>query len=31
MAVFLWTLQLAGLTITLVGLGREHRLARRRR
>jgi hypothetical protein len=31
MGVFLWTLELAGLTITLVGVGREHWLATRRR
>jgi len=31
MGVFLWTLQFAGLTIALVGLARERRLAARRR
>jgi len=31
MGVFLWTLELGGLTIALVGLGRECWLAGRRR
>jgi hypothetical protein len=31
MATFLWALQWGGLTIALVGLGREHLLSRRRR
>lgn len=31
MGVFLWTLEFGGLTIVLVGLGRERWLAGRRR
>lgn len=31
MGVFLWTLQFSGLTIALVGMGRERWLAARRR
>jgi hypothetical protein len=31
MAVFLWTLEWSGLTIALVGMGRERWLAGRRR
>jgi hypothetical protein len=31
MATFLWTLEWGGLTIALVGMGRERWLARRRR
>jgi hypothetical protein len=31
MAVFLWTLEWSGLTIALVGMGRERWLAARRR
>jgi hypothetical protein len=31
MATFLWALQWGGLTIALLGLGRERLLARRRR
>ncbi|SBO43838.1 conserved protein of unknown function [Cyanobium sp. NIES-981] len=31
MGVFLWTLQIAGVSIALVGLSRERWLARRRR
>jgi hypothetical protein len=31
MGVFLWTLEFGGLTITLVGLGRERWLAGRHR
>jgi hypothetical protein len=31
MATFLWTLEWGGLTIALVGLGREHWLSGRRR
>ena len=31
MGVFLWTLQFSGLTIALVGMGRERWLAVRRR
>jgi hypothetical protein len=31
MVTFLWALQWGGLTIAMVGLGREHWLARRRR
>ena len=31
MATFLWTLECGGFTIALLGLGREHWLANRRR
>jgi len=31
MSVFLWTLEIGGLTIALVGMGREQWLAQRRR
>ena len=31
MGIFLWTLEWSGLTITLLGLGRERWLANRRR
>jgi hypothetical protein len=31
MASFLWTLEWSGVTITLIGLGREHWLASRHR